>query len=111
MTSAEFVNCKGLPPGAVVDVETKNRHYQIECLGGSAIRISGHPDYCPTPINAELQGSSDQRGIVRPGMIERGRQLQFRLEDSLPITTSKVEGIYVVNPGVSAPPGSQRRLN
>jgi hypothetical protein len=89
MTSAEFVNCKGLPPGAVVDVETKNRHYQIECLGGSAIRISGHPDYCPTPINAELQGSSDQRGIVRPGMIERGRQLQFRLETAFQLLLRK----------------------
>jgi hypothetical protein len=93
-----------------VDVETKNRRYQIECLGGSAIRISGHPDYCPTPMSAELQGSSDQSGIVGPGMIERGRYLRFMMEDSLPITTSRVRGIYVVNPG-GAGPGSPSRLN
>ncbi len=54
MTSTEFVDCTSLAPGALVDVETKNRHYQIECLGGSAIRISGHPEYCP----------SDQRGTT-----------------------------------------------
>ena len=83
----------------MVDVETKNRRYQIECLGGNAIRISGHPQYCPTPMSAELQGSSDQIGIVGPGLIERGRQLRFLVEDTLPITTSRVEGIYVWNPG------------
>jgi hypothetical protein len=49
MISAEFIDCADLPPGSLLEVETKNRHYQIECLGGSAIRISGHPEYCPTP--------------------------------------------------------------
>jgi hypothetical protein len=98
MTSAESVDCRSLPPGAVVDVETKNRRYQIECLGGNAIRISGHPDYCPTPMTAELQGSSDQKGIVGAGIIERGRYLRFLVENILPITTSRVRGIYVWNP-------------
>jgi hypothetical protein len=50
MTSVELVNCAGLAPGSLVDVETKNRHYRIECLGGSAMRISGHPEYCPSPV-------------------------------------------------------------
>jgi hypothetical protein len=52
MTSAELVDCNNLPPGSILTVETRNREYLIECLGGSAIRISGHPEYCPTPVPA-----------------------------------------------------------
>jgi hypothetical protein len=94
LTSAEFVDCSGLPAGSVLDVETKNRHYQIECLGGSAIRISGHPEYCPTPVNGKLRGSADKHGILEPGLIERGRHLQFLL-DNRPITTSRVVRLRV----------------
>jgi hypothetical protein len=43
MTSTELVDCKSLAQGSLIDVETKSRHYWIECLGGNAIRISGHP--------------------------------------------------------------------
>ena len=43
----EGVDLKNLSLGSLIDVETKSRHYQIECLGGNAIRISGHPEYCP----------------------------------------------------------------
>lgn len=48
--------------GSLVDVETKSRHYHIEFLGGNAIRISGHPEYCPHPESAQLQGSIDEEG-------------------------------------------------
>ena len=40
MTSAELVDCNSLAPGSRIDVETKSRHYQIECLGGNALPIS-----------------------------------------------------------------------
>jgi len=87
MTSAEYVDCTGLPAGSRVDVETKNRHYQIECLGEGAIRISGHPDYCPTPMPGRF---------VDP-LIERGRHLQFLL-DRRPVTTSRVVKVRVERP-------------
>jgi hypothetical protein len=57
MTSTELVDCNNLVRGSLIDVETKSRHYMIECLGGSAIRISGHPEYCPEPVPARLHGS------------------------------------------------------
>ncbi len=43
--------CRLQEPGAWLrhDVETKSRHYRIECLGGHAIRISGHPEYVRYP--------------------------------------------------------------
>jgi hypothetical protein len=111
MTSAESVDFKNLPPGAVVDVETKNRHYQIECLGGNAILISGHPQYCPTPMNAELQGSSDQVGIVSPGLIERGRYLRFLVANTFPITTSRVQHIRVLTPGTDFSQTTSSRIH
>jgi len=92
--SAEVLDCRSLKPGSVIDVETKNRHYQIECLGGDEVRISGHPQYCPCPVNAHFEGSLNRDGLVEPGMIESGMRLLFVVEDRLPITTSKVLHVH-----------------
>jgi hypothetical protein len=86
MISAEYVNCAGLPPGSLLDVETRNRHYRIECLGGGAFRISGHPEYCPDPVAGR---------ILEPGLIERGRHLHLLLEDNRPLTTSRVVKVRI----------------
>ena len=101
MTSAEFVNCNSLGRGAVIDVETRSRHYQIECLGGNSIRISGHPEYCPDPVPAWLQGSFDQEGVLEPGLIGRGMRVMFLLDDRRPITTSTVLSVHVDQPAAS----------
>ena len=93
--SAEFLDCNALEPGCLLDVETKSRHYRIECLGGSAVRISGHPQYCPTPVKAELQGSINREGELNSGLIERGQRLVFAMENHAPITTSRVLHVRV----------------
>lgn len=103
MTSAEFVDCQNLAPGALVDVETRNRHYRIEYLGGSAIRISGHPEYCPTPVEGRLQGSSDKAGVLEPGLIGRGRYLKFLVDERRPVTTSRVVRVRVQRPPAGSP--------
>src|SRR5262249_33770276 len=59
-------------PGSRIEVETKSGHYQIECLGENAVRISGHPEYCPNPVPARLHGSLDQEGVLEFGLIGRG---------------------------------------
>lgn len=100
MTSAEFVNVHSLARGALIDVETKNRCYQIECLGGNAIRICGHPEYCPAPISGQLQGASDKTGTLEPGLIGRGKYMRFLLNDQRPVTTSKVVRVHVKQPDV-----------
>jgi hypothetical protein len=86
MKSAEYVNCAGLPPGSLLEVETMNRQYRIECLGGDAILISGHPNYCPQPVTGR---------IMRSGLIERGEHLHLLLEDHRPLTTSRVTHVRV----------------
>jgi hypothetical protein len=71
------VDCNSLAPGSRIEVETKSRHYQIECMGGNAIRISGHPEYCPNPMPARLHGSLDQEGGLEFGLIGRGMRFNF----------------------------------
>lgn len=90
MRSDEMLDCKTLEPGSLIDVETLSRHYRIECLGGSAIRVSGHPQLCPTPVVAQLEGSITREGTIENGIIERGMPLVFLLPDNVPVTTSKV---------------------
>ena len=104
-TSSEVpdgVDLSSLSPGSLIDVETKNRHYQIECLGGNAIRISGHPEYCPQPVPAQLEGSIDKKGELDVGLIERGMRLVLFLKDNRPLTTSRVVHLHVDQP--KAPP-------
>ena len=88
--TAELLDYQHLEPGSVVEVETKSRHYRIECLGGNSVRISGHPQYCPEPVPAKLEGSLNREGLLDSGLIERGTRMLFMVEDRLPVTTSKV---------------------
>jgi len=106
MTSAEFVDCKSLLRGSLIDVETKSRHYRIECLGGNAIRISGHPEYCPDPVPAQLHGSVDKEGVLELGLIGRGMRLIFLLNEHRPVTTSRVLRVHVDQPKVVQPKSS-----
>jgi len=98
MPSAEVyggVDIKNLSPGSLVDVETKSRHYQIECLGGKAVRISGHPRFCPQPTLAEVEGSATAQGQVEVGKIQPGKHLVFLVGKNVPVTTSEVLNVHV----------------
>jgi hypothetical protein len=96
--TTETLNCNDLAPGSLIDVETKSRHYKIECLGGTAIRVSGHPDYCPEPMPASLQGSVDKEGTLEPGFINCGMRMILVLNDVRPITTSSILSVRVETP-------------
>jgi hypothetical protein len=80
LTSAELVDCRSLKPGSVIDVETKSRLWQVECLGGDQVRISGRPLYCPRPVSAHLEGSLNPDGSLDCGLIECGMRLLFLVE-------------------------------
>jgi hypothetical protein len=95
MRSTESVDCIGLPPGSLVVVKTENRIYRIECLGGSAVRISGHPEYCPTPVPGLLQGSTSEGDSLQAGIIECGRRVRFLLDNQGPLITTKVMSVRV----------------
>jgi len=100
--SGAFVDLKNLLPGSLLDVETRSRHYRIECLGGNAIRISGHPDFCPNPVHAHLQGAITQNGAVEFGLIEPGMKFVFVLNGYIPVTTSRVISVRLNKPNAGA---------
>jgi len=95
MKSTEILDYRSLAPGSLIDIETKSRHYQIECLGGDSIRISGHPEYCPEPVRARLQGCIDPYGVLEFGRVGRGKRMRFMLDELHPITTSTVLNIHL----------------
>jgi hypothetical protein len=97
--AAEGLDLKDLRPGSLIDVETKSRHYYIECLGGDAMRISGHPEYCPEPVRANVTG-----------VIERGRPLKFWLNNYRPVTTTNIVSLRVDQPK-AAPLKSSPSIN
>jgi hypothetical protein len=103
MTSTEAVDCTTLASGSVIEVETKSRQYRIECLGGNAISISGHPEYCPIPVHARLHGSIDKEGALEFGLIGRGMRLRFVLNERQPVTTTRIVRVRVdrANPAPS----------
>jgi hypothetical protein len=92
------VNLNSLTPGCLIDVETKSRHYRIECLGGDTIRISGHPEHCPRPVPAQLKGSIDEHGVLERGLIKRGMRIIVRLNENLSITTSTIISVHMDQP-------------
>jgi hypothetical protein len=94
----ESVDLKSLSPGSFIDMETKSRHYHIEYLGGNSMRISGHPEFCPNPVLAELQGFVNREGDFETGAITPGRRMVFLLDDHTPVTTSKVVSVHVDRP-------------
>ena len=91
----KMVDCQNLTPGSRVEVETKSRHYRIECLGGNRIRISGHPQICPEPVPALLEGSITHDGSIESGLIECGMPMAFLLGNAQPVRTSRVIGMHV----------------
>ena len=86
-----------LDTGAIINVGTRNRRYRLEYLEGDRIRISGHPQWCPAPTLARLQGSrGGSEGFVK-GYIGCQMRLVFeRLDDCIPVTTSEVTDVRVI---------------
>jgi hypothetical protein len=66
------VYLSSLDTGSAVDLETKSRLYRLEHLEGDRIRISGHPQWCPTPVLARLHGSRVGSGEFEEGYIGCG---------------------------------------
>ena len=89
-----------LADGAVVDIETQHRHYKLVKSADAHARISGHPMFCPEPVEVEIEGSIgfDPMLLPVPGFIGRGMYLVFKhpLFDQV-ITTSRIREIHKVS--------------
>ena len=94
----EGVYLNTLDTGSNIDLETRSRRYHIEYLDGDRIRISGHPQLCPTPTLARLCGSRGGPDGFAEGYIGCRMRLMFeRLADHISVTTSEVTDIRVMD--------------
>jgi len=93
--SVSGIYLENLERGSIIDVETKGHLYRIEYLGGDEIRISGHPNLCPTPVPAHLRGSLGPTGAIEPGYVGLGMRLAFRREnDEFGVVTSSITDVW-----------------
>jgi hypothetical protein len=91
----EGVQLTDLEKGSMIEIETKSRRYAMEYLGGDRVRISGHPQWCPTPVEARLEGSLRNSGVFEAGFVGPGMHVVFqRFGDSLPVTTTEVKDLH-----------------
>ncbi len=66
-----------LAEGAELKVKTENRLYTLVTCGGARVLISGHPEFCPEPVEVSIHGSTWGGTMIRSGFIGRGMHLEF----------------------------------
>ncbi len=80
-----------LPPETVLEIQTANHRYTAVMLGKGEALISGHPRYCPEPVQVEIAGSSWGGSLLKLDFVGRGMRLEFYHPDyKKPIVTSPI---------------------
>ena len=82
-----------LPEGACLEVETENHLYSLKKSGCGRAWISGHPNYCPNPIEVAVGGSSWGGSMLKSSFIGRGMRLEFWHPSHELIKTSRIREI------------------
>jgi hypothetical protein len=84
------VHLQDVAPGTVLEVQTENRSYTIVNRGWGQALISGHPQFCPDPVEVKICGSTWGGSMLKEAFIGRGMHLEFRHPAYLPIRTSRI---------------------
>jgi hypothetical protein len=66
-----------LAEGAVLEVETWHHIYHIQNLRDGRVLISGHPEYCPEPVQLNMIGSTWGGDSLRLCYIGKGAKLEL----------------------------------
>jgi hypothetical protein len=85
---------EGLPPRTVLHIKTQHHFYTALLLGEGLALISGHPQYCPQPVQVTIAGSTWGGSMLKMRFIGRGMHLEFHHPSySTPIVTSPIQEI------------------
>ena len=85
---------KDLPPSTVLQIQTMHHCYTAVLLGGSDALISGHPEFCPHPVQVAIAGSTWGGSMLKLQFVGRGMHLEFHHpEYPTPIVTSAIQEI------------------
>ena len=83
-----------LPPSTVLEIQTMHHCYRAVLLGGSDALISGHPEFCPEPVQVAIAGSTWGGSMLKLQFVGRGMHLEFHHPRyPLPIVTSAIQDI------------------
>jgi hypothetical protein len=83
-----------LPPSTVLQIQTLHHCYTAVLLGGSDALLSGHPEFCPSPVHVAIAGSTWGGSMLKLQYVGRGMHLEFHHpEYSAPIVTSPIQEI------------------
>jgi DNA-binding CsgD family transcriptional regulator len=84
-----------LTEGAIVEFDTQHHHYRLVKRADTHVHISGHPMFCPEPVEVEIEGSVGSRPLLKlnPGFIGRGMYMVFKHPLFDRITTSRIREI------------------
>ena len=99
------VHFGALPRGTKLEVKTRHNVYTIVCdshidsggdsdndCGADAL-IYGHPQFCPDPVRAKINGSTWGGSMIWSHFIGRGMHLEFVIPEVGRITTSPIQEI------------------
>jgi hypothetical protein len=85
-----------LADGTVLEVETRHHVYRVKNLGDGRALISGHPEYCPEPVQVDMIGS-DWGGDSRLRFVGKGANLEFWHPVRGMVRTSRVLDVRVAS--------------
>ena len=85
--------------GTTVEVKTGNHSYLIQRAGDTTAFISGHPEYCPDPIQVALHGSRWLDSEMRKCYLAPGMRLQFMTQAGVSVLTSPITEVRLVAAG------------
>ena len=84
----------GQAPDTVLHIQTQHHLYTAQLLGDNSALISGHPQYCPKPVQVVIAGSTWGGSMLKLRYIGRGMHLEFHHPAyNAPIITSPIQEI------------------
>jgi hypothetical protein len=89
-----------LAEGTMLEVETRHHIYHIKNLGDGKVMISGHPEYCPEPVEIEMIGSSWGGDFPRLRFIAKDARLEFWHPVRGFVRTSRITEVRELTPVV-----------
>lgn len=85
---------KDLPSATVLEIQTQHHCYTAVLQDDGSALISGHPRYCPEPVQVAITGSTWGGSMLKRRFVGRGMHLEFcHPEYQTPIVTSRIQEI------------------
>jgi len=88
------VYLQDLPPFTVLEIHTLHHRYTAVLLGEGEALLSGHPDFCPKPVQVAIAGCTWGGSMLKTHFLGRGMHLEFHHPAyRTPIVTSAIQEI------------------